>query len=83
MFAGSGLQQLDVSHNSLGTLGVELLLRSINPQKVTALDLGHTRSDSSPGHLALHLKPFLSQVSDGCWRAGGQFDAACTQHQLG
>ena len=65
MFTGSGLQQLDVSHNNLGTLGVELLLRSINTQQLTSLELGHTRCDSSPGHLALHLKPFLNQVNLG------------------
>ena len=65
MLAASSLQQLDVSHNNLGTLGVELLLRSINTQKLTSLDLGHTCCDSSPGHLALHLGLFPSQVSTG------------------
>ncbi|KAK7113858.1 hypothetical protein V1264_000020 [Littorina saxatilis] len=60
---GSRLQHLDVSHNNLGTLGVELLLRSVNSHTITALDLGHTRSDPSPGHLIRHLRAFIRQ---GC-----------------
>ncbi|XP_076449384.1 tonsoku-like protein [Babylonia areolata] len=58
---GRNIQQLGVSHNHLGTLGVELLLWSINAQNMTSLDLGHTCPDPNPGHLALHLKVFVNQ----------------------
>ncbi|KAL8575935.1 hypothetical protein ACOMHN_027333 [Nucella lapillus] len=55
------LQQLDMSHNALGPLGVELLLRSVSVHRLTSLDLAQTCSESSPGHLALHLRVFDRQ----------------------
>ncbi|ESO83101.1 hypothetical protein LOTGIDRAFT_169742 [Lottia gigantea] len=60
----SNLQELNVSYNKFGTLGVELLLKCLNNQKLRVLKLSHIQQGSSSSQLSLHLQQFISQ--SGC-----------------
>ncbi|XP_067651878.1 tonsoku-like protein isoform X2 [Haliotis asinina] len=60
----SNLQKLDISKNRLGSLGLEQLLKCLNHQRMTTLDLSETHAGTSVSHLTLHLQQYLTQ--DGC-----------------
>ncbi|XP_071086168.1 tonsoku-like protein [Haliotis cracherodii] len=60
----SNLQKLDVSHNRLGSLGLEQLLKCLNHRRMTTLNLSETHAGTSVSHLTLHLQQYLTQ--DGC-----------------
>lgn len=56
------LQMLDVSHNALGSAGVELLLQFLNPEKITSLVLSSAVSSSGDGEISKHVASYCSQV---------------------
>ncbi|XP_078608465.1 tonsoku-like protein [Branchiostoma floridae x Branchiostoma japonicum] len=55
------LQTLDMSHNPLGSTGVELLLKCLAQDVVTSLDLCGVIATSSNNHLARHVSLYLAQ----------------------
>ncbi|XP_078688374.1 tonsoku-like protein [Branchiostoma floridae x Branchiostoma belcheri] len=55
------LQTLDISHNPLGSTGVELLLKCLAQDVVTSLDLRGVIATSSNNHLARHVSLYLAQ----------------------
>ncbi|XP_061196939.1 tonsoku-like protein [Saccostrea echinata] len=60
----SNIHTLDVSSNTLGSLGVELVLCCLNPGNLTTLNLTGTVTASGVLHLFLHhIEMFLSQDS--------------------
>ncbi|XP_062583507.1 LOW QUALITY PROTEIN: tonsoku-like protein [Saccostrea cucullata] len=60
----SSIHTLDVSCNTLGSLGVELVLCCLNPSNLTTLNLTGTVTASGVLHLFLHhIEMFLSQDS--------------------
>ncbi|XP_050398300.1 tonsoku-like protein [Patella vulgata] len=60
----SNVRLLDVSCNKFGTLGVELLIKCLNSQKITSLNMADTQSGTNSSHLSLHLQHYFTQV--GC-----------------
>ena len=64
IFSDSGVHTLDVSCNSFGSLGVELVLCCLNPRLVTTLNFSGTVTASGVLHLFLHhIEMFLTQVA--------------------
>ncbi|KAK3589305.1 hypothetical protein CHS0354_026959 [Potamilus streckersoni] len=60
----SPLQELDVSYNKFGSIGIELLLKCLDHKKMTVLDLSSTSTGSSQPQICMHLHRYLSQ--HGC-----------------
>lgn len=61
-FGGAAkLQILDVSHNALGSAGVELLLQFLNPEKITSLVLSSVISSSGDSEISKHIASYCSQ----------------------
>ncbi|XP_022094570.1 tonsoku-like protein [Acanthaster planci] len=59
--SASNLRSLRISHNALGSTGVELFLRCLSPDVVSSLDLSCVISSAIGSNLAKHLASFLSQ----------------------
>ncbi|XP_038076299.1 tonsoku-like protein [Patiria miniata] len=57
----SNLRTLRVSHNALGSTGVELFLRCLTPDLVSSLDLSCVISSAVGSNLTKHLSSYLSQ----------------------
>ncbi|XP_052061225.1 tonsoku-like protein [Mytilus californianus] len=55
------LQNLDVSHNQFGMLGIELLLKTINPATMWSLNIGNTLTSAPQSYFLLHIQNFLSK----------------------
>lgn len=63
LLSGSRLEQIDVSYNHLGCVGVELLLKCLNHSRVTSLDLSATLTESrSSAQVYRHLYNYAVQV---------------------
>ncbi|XP_041376407.1 tonsoku-like protein isoform X2 [Gigantopelta aegis] len=60
----SKLTSLDVSYNKLGSLGLELLLKCLNPTTISTLNLCEIHTGSNISHLSLHLQQYITQ--EGC-----------------
>ncbi|KAK3086036.1 hypothetical protein FSP39_012431 [Pinctada imbricata] len=59
----SSLTSLNISHNALGCLGMEHLLKSLVPEQFLNLDLSYTMTVTSPTRVFVdHLRSFLTQV---------------------
>ena len=56
------LQKLDISQNKFGMLGVELLLKTINPSSLLVLNIGGTLTSTPQTYFLLHIQNYLSQV---------------------
>ena len=61
-FSECNIQTLDVSKNKFGMLGIELLLKTINPATLLSLDMGSTLISIPQSYFLLHIQHFLSQV---------------------
>ncbi|KAK3086523.1 hypothetical protein FSP39_019578 [Pinctada imbricata] len=58
----SSLTSLNISHNALGCLGMEHLLKSLVPERFLNLDLSYTMTVTSPTRVFVdHLRSFLTQ----------------------
>ncbi|XP_071174589.1 tonsoku-like protein [Mytilus edulis] len=55
------LQNLDVSHNQFGMLGIELLLKTINPATMWSLNIDSTLTSAPQSYFLLHIQNFLSK----------------------
>ncbi|CAG2193885.1 NFKBIL2 [Mytilus edulis] len=55
------LQNLDVSHNQFGMLGIELLLKTINPVTMWSLNIDSTLTSTPQSYFLLHIQNFLSK----------------------
>ena len=62
VIAESSLRELDVSFNKLGSLGVELLLRSVRCDVITSLNLRSTIATPTANTIARHLHAYLTKV---------------------
>ena len=56
------LQKLDISQNKFGMLGVELLLKTINPSSLLILNIEGTLTSTPQTYFLLHIQNYLSQV---------------------
>lgn len=55
------LQYLNVSHNALGSTGVDLMLNCLNPEKIKTLNLSSVIPKSGDSNLTKHLATFFSK----------------------
>ena len=56
------MRDLDVSYNTLGCVGVELLLMCLKPETLTSLDLTATVAMSTANTICKHVAKYLVQV---------------------
>ena len=59
---GSTLQEVDISHNALGSTGVELLLMSLRADTLCRLNITATVHGPSSSNLMKHVERYLKQV---------------------
>ncbi|XP_064646100.1 tonsoku-like protein [Lineus longissimus] len=63
-FQGSSLEMLDVSFNEFGFLGIDILLKTLNPRKLLILNIGHTiPSPAATIGLGIHIENYIKQES--------------------
>ncbi|CAC5396677.1 NFKBIL2 [Mytilus coruscus] len=55
------LKNLDVSYNQFGMLGIELLLKTINPVTMWSLNIASTLTSAPQSYFLLHIQNFLSK----------------------
>ncbi len=62
----TNLHTLEVSHNALGSTGVELLLKCLSANSIVGLDLSCVIPSAVGNNLAKHMASYLVQVCIIC-----------------
>jgi len=61
------LEEINVSYNKLGELGVDKLLHGLNPSRLVALNLSSVGLRESDETFARHFANFLKRNEDCCY----------------
>lgn len=64
IFVGApNLQVLDVSHNALGSTGIDMLMKFLNPEILTTLNFSSVIEDKDAMSLCNHIASYFKEVS--------------------